>query len=70
MLALKTASAGPLKPNGSVAAPAHVTKDGTTWRLAALWGALLLGVGVLGFFAWRLLTQMKQEQGSTDKQEQ
>lgn len=31
------------------------------WRLYALWGALLLGVGVLGFFAWRLLAQMKED---------
>ncbi len=69
LLALKTASAGSLKANGNAAAPAPVTQDGTPWRLAALWGALLLGVGVLGFFAWRLLSQMKEEQGSTDKQE-
>ncbi|MDN2670819.1 DUF3999 family protein [Janthinobacterium sp. SUN026] len=62
LLALKAASAGPLQPNGGAAAPARATKDGAPWRLAALWGALLLGVGVLGFFAWRLLTQMKQEQ--------
>ena len=69
LLALKTASAGPLKPNGGVAAPAPVTKDGAPWRLTALWAALLLGVAVLGFFAWRLLSQMKEEQGSTDKHE-
>ncbi|MCA1860792.1 DUF3999 domain-containing protein [Janthinobacterium sp. HSC-3S05] len=69
LLALKTASAGPLKPNGGVEAPAPVTKDGAPWRLAALWAALLLGVAVLGFFAWRLLSQMKEEQGSTDKQQ-
>jgi len=69
LLALKTASAGPLKPNGGVAAPAPVTKDGAPWRLTALWAALLLGVAVLGFFAWRLLSQMKEEQGSADKQE-
>ncbi|MEG1325936.1 MAG: DUF3999 family protein, partial [Janthinobacterium sp.] len=69
LLALKTASADSLKANGSAAAPAAVTKDGTPWRLAALWAALLLGVAVLGFFAWRLLSQMKEEQGSSDKQE-
>lgn len=69
LLALKTASAGPLKPNGGVAAPTPVTKDGAPWRLTALWAALLLGVAVLGFFAWRLLSQMKEEQGSTDKHE-
>jgi hypothetical protein len=50
-------------------APIEKTPDGAGLRLAALWAALLLGVAVLGFFAWRLLTQMKEEQGSTDKQE-
>ncbi|SDA42454.1 MULTISPECIES: DUF3999 family protein [unclassified Janthinobacterium] len=50
-------------------APIEKTPDGAGLRLAALWAALLLGVGVLGFFAWRLLAQMKEEQGSTDKQE-
>ncbi|WFR78428.1 DUF3999 family protein [Janthinobacterium rivuli] len=70
LLALKTASAGPLKPNGGVEAPAPATKDGAPWRLAALWAALLLGVAVLGFFAWRLLSQMKAEHGSADKQGQ
>ncbi|MGK5039315.1 DUF3999 family protein [Janthinobacterium sp. GB1R12] len=69
LLALKAASAGPLQPNAGAEAPPRVTKDGAPWRLAALWAALLLGVAVLGFFAWRLLTQMKEEQGSTDKQE-
>ena len=69
LLALKAASADSLKANGSAAAPAPVTKDGVPWRLAALWAALLLGVAVLGFFAWRLLSQMKEEQGSSDKQE-
>ncbi|ATD62535.1 hypothetical protein CNX70_22085 [Janthinobacterium svalbardensis] len=69
LLALKTASAGQLKPNGGVAAPAPATKDGAGLRLTALWAALLLGVAVLGFFAWRLLSQMKEEQGSTDKHE-
>ncbi|MES2315914.1 MAG: DUF3999 family protein [Pseudomonadota bacterium] len=29
-------------------------------RLAALWAALLLGVSVLGFMAWRLVAQMKK----------
>jgi len=69
LLALKTASAGALQPNTGAAAPAPATKDGAPWRLAALWAALLLGVGVLGFFAWRLLSQMKEEQGNTDKQQ-
>ncbi|UQV47526.1 DUF3999 family protein [Janthinobacterium lividum] len=62
LLALEPASAGPLQPTAGAAAPALATKDGAPWRLAALWSALLLGVGVLGFFAWRLLTQMKLEQ--------
>lgn len=42
------------------AAPALKTPEGAGWRLAALWAALLLGVAVLGFFAWRLLTQSRQ----------
>ncbi|MGK5053569.1 DUF3999 family protein [Janthinobacterium sp. RB2P8] len=50
-------------------APVEKTPDGAGLRLAALWAALLLGVAVLGFFAWRLLSQMKEEQGSTDKHE-
>ncbi len=61
LLALKTASAGPLKPNGGVAAPTPVTNDGAPWRLAALWAALLLGVAVLGFFAWRLLKELQAQ---------
>ena len=69
LLALKTASAGPLQTSAGAEAAPRVSQDGATWRLAALWAALLLGVAVLGFFAWRLLSQMKQEQGSTDKQE-
>ena len=58
-----TAHAG---ASDTAAAPAGT---GAPWRLAALWAALLLGVAVLGFFAWRLLSQMKEEQGITDKQE-
>ena len=50
-------------------APVEKTPDGAGLRLTALWAALLLGVAVLGFFAWRLLSQMKEEQGSTDKHE-
>lgn len=61
LLALKTASTGPLQAKAN-AAPVPVARDAAPWRLAVLWAALLLGVGVLGFFAWRLLTQMKQEQ--------
>jgi hypothetical protein len=29
-------------------------------RMLALWGVLLLGVGVLGFMAWKLIAQMKK----------
>ena len=50
-------------------APVAKTPDGAGWRLAALWAALLLGVAVLGFFAWRLLSQMKQEQRQEEGQE-
>jgi hypothetical protein len=50
-------------------APIEKTPGGAGLRMAALWAALLLGVAVLGFFAWRLLSQMKEEQGSSDKQE-
>ena len=70
LLALKTASTGPLNATGGAAAPADQTKDGASWRLAALWAALLLGVGVLGFFAWHLLAQMKQEQQAGQQTEQ
>jgi hypothetical protein len=68
--ALPIATLGALtaRAGASDAAPAPAGTS-APWRLAALWAALLLGVGVLGFFAWRLLTQMKEEQGSTDKQE-
>ena len=66
--ALKIASAGPLQTDAG-AAPAPAASDGAPWRLAALWAALLLGVTVLGFFAWRLLSQIEEEQGNRDKQE-
>lgn len=61
--ALPIATLGALTAHAgaSDAAPAPAGMS-APWRLAALWAALLLGVGVLGFFAWRLLTQMKQEQ--------
>ncbi|OBV36725.1 DUF3999 family protein [Janthinobacterium psychrotolerans] len=61
--ALPIATVGALTARAGAAdvAPARQEK-GPPWRLAALWAALLLGVGVLGFFAWRLLSQMKQEQ--------
>ncbi|MGK5024075.1 DUF3999 family protein [Janthinobacterium sp. RB2R34] len=61
--ALPIATVGALTARAGVAAENTAAADqGLPWRLAALWAALLLGVGVLGFFAWRLLSQMKQEQ--------
>ncbi|MGK5044949.1 DUF3999 family protein [Janthinobacterium sp. GB4P2] len=68
LLALPVATAAKVVALTSEA-PVEKTPDGAGLRLAALWGALLLGVAMLGFFAWRLLSQMKEEQGSTDKQE-
>ena len=47
---------------GNTDAPPATAGTGAPWRMAALWAALLLGVGVLGFFAWRLLSQIKDEQ--------
>jgi len=61
--ALPIATVGALTARAGAADVALARQDkGPPWRLAALWAALLLGVGVLGFFAWRLLSQMKQEQ--------
>jgi hypothetical protein len=68
LLALPVATAAKVVTLTSEA-PIEKTPDGAGLRLAALWAALLLGVAVLGFFAWRLLSQMKEEQGNTDKQE-
>lgn len=61
--ALPIATVGTLTALAGAAAESTAAADqGPPWRMAALWAALLLGVGVLGFFAWRLLSQMKQEQ--------
>ena len=61
--ALPIATVGALTARAGAAAERPAAVDqGLPWRLAALWAVLLLGVGVLGFFAWRLLSQMKQEQ--------
>ncbi|WP_219114925.1 DUF3999 family protein [Janthinobacterium sp. UMAB-56] len=68
LLALPAATAAKLVALTSDV-PVEKTPHGAGLRLAVLWAALLLGVAVLGFFAWRLLSQMKEEQGSTDKQE-
>lgn len=60
---LPIATAGALTAHAGAIDAAPVPASNTApWRLAALWSTLLLGVGVLGFFAWRLLSQMKQEQ--------
>lgn len=60
---LPLATVGLLTARAGVAGAATAAADqGPPWRLLALWAALLLGVGVLGLFAWRLLSQIKQEQ--------
>lgn len=60
LLALPAATAGGLLAQAGMPAGLPAAADtARPWRLAALWGALLLGVAVLGFFAWRLLTQIK-----------
>lgn len=57
--ALEHAVPGAMMLNAGQPGEAH---DGASarWRLAALWSVLLLGVGVLGFMAWRLFAQMKE----------
>lgn len=61
--ALPVATVGALTARAGAGDTALSPADhGAPWRLAALWAALLLGVGVLGFFAWRLLSQIKDEQ--------
>jgi len=72
LLALPAATTGALLAQAGALAeaqagsPESITNKGNpSWRLAALWGALLLGVAVLGFFAWRLLTQMRHESEQT-----
>lgn len=57
--ALEQAVPGAL--NQSSAVPAQTDgHESARLRIFALWGALLLGVGVLGYMAWRLLSQMKE----------
>lgn len=71
LLALPAATTGALLAQAGAMAEAQAASPATAsnarWRLAALWGALLLGVAVLGFFAWRLLAQMRQEQARTQE---
>lgn len=58
LLTLEQAKVGALTEHRPV--PAEQA-DGLspTLRLAALWGVLLLGLAVLGFFVWRLVRQMR-----------
>ncbi len=61
--ALESAVAGPLQTSTAAVAEgpgaAEKAADAARTRMFALWGALLAGVGVLGFMAWRLVKQMK-----------
>jgi hypothetical protein len=41
---------------------AFMASSSARTRMLTLWGALLLGVGMLGFMAWRLVKQMREEQ--------
>lgn len=59
--ALDQARAGALAQRAGASAERSVVAaagQSANLRLATLWGALALGVGVLGFFSWRLLRQM------------
>lgn len=63
ILALESATPGPLQvlqaaPAADLSAAAAAA-DSARIRMFALWAALLAGVGVLAFMAWRLLKQMK-----------
>ncbi|MEC5159576.1 MULTISPECIES: DUF3999 family protein [unclassified Janthinobacterium] len=61
---LEQAQAGPLasrQPDSAAPAVAAGAARAAQLRLAALWAVLLLGVGVLGFFAWRLIKQMNDQ---------
>ncbi|PWF39122.1 DUF3999 family protein [Massilia glaciei] len=66
--AVEQALAGPLKLNignntaTEATSGAFLAGSSARTRMWALWGALLLGVAVLGFMAWRLVRQMKDEQ--------
>jgi hypothetical protein len=61
--ALEQALAGPVKAGAAQAAAtsdAQAAGSAAQGRVAALWAALLLGVGVLAFMAWKLVGQMKK----------
>ena len=60
---LEKAVAGPVQAGVAQAASAtdaEAAGSAARGRMLALWGVLLLGVGVLGFMAWKLVTQMKK----------
>ncbi|MET3132910.1 hypothetical protein AAKU55_003191 [Oxalobacteraceae bacterium GrIS 1.11] len=66
LLALEQAKAGALQvsqaaPAATGISDAAAAASAAHLRLAVLWGVLLLGVGVLGFFAWRLIKQREPE---------
>ncbi|WP_164557766.1 DUF3999 family protein [Massilia atriviolacea] len=60
---LGNAVAGPLETRTAAVSDgpgaAEQAAAAARMRLFALWGALLAGVGVLGFMAWRLIRQMR-----------
>ncbi len=60
---LETAVAGPLQANAvrdTSASDAEAAGKAARGRMLALWGVLLLGVGVLATMAWKLIAQMKK----------
>lgn len=60
---LEQAVAGPVRLQSRAAAPAAVlqaAQEAAFTRKLVLWGALLLGVAVLGAMAWKLAAQMKE----------
>ncbi|MES2019564.1 MAG: DUF3999 family protein [Pseudomonadota bacterium] len=60
---LEQAVAGPVKasgPDGREASAALEAGRAAHQRVLILWAMLLLGVGVLGFMAWKLVAQMKK----------
>ncbi|NHZ83333.1 DUF3999 family protein [Massilia sp. CCM 8695] len=63
IVALEGAVAGPMQVARAAAGEGPGAADkaaaAARTRLFALWGALLAGVGVLSFMAWRLIKQMK-----------
>ncbi|MES3024271.1 MAG: DUF3999 family protein [Pseudomonadota bacterium] len=66
VVGVEQAIAGPLQLNSAYKPPApgdaSPADNATRNRKWTLWSALLFGVLVLGFMAWRLVSQMKDEQ--------